>query len=92
MASTALDRYTRIHSTFPPPAEIGKQQERKGDVLDKIFTKSIPTVIVWDQDQAAKSVTPVSQVEEDDVWENMEHIDDADSAEAIGRTKRHRLP
>lgn len=86
--STALDRYTRVHSNFPPPQTIGQQQEHKGDVLEKIFMKTIPTVVVWDQDEVADPVTSVSQTDEDDVWEKMEHVEDVDT----GRIKRARLP
>lgn len=92
MASTALDRYTRIHSTFPPPQEMGQQQEQKGDVLDKVFMKSIPTVVVWDQGEVADSATSVSQIDEDDVWEKMEHVEDADDGETTVRTKHGRFP
>lgn len=92
MASTALDRYTRIHSTFPPPSKMGQQQEQKGDVLDKVFMKSIPTVVVWDQGEVTDSTTSVSQMDEDDVWGEMEHVEDADDGEITVRTKRGRFP
>ncbi|KAG6854322.1 hypothetical protein C0991_008217 [Blastosporella zonata] len=68
LASASLDRYVRIHSTFSPPPKVGQQQEQKGAVLDKIFMKSTPTVIVWDH-----AVTQESTVstQDDDVWETM---------------------
>jgi len=68
IASTALDRYVRIHSTFPPPQQLGQQQEGKGEVLERAFMKSTPTVIIWDQ---AMKQTPVAVLEDDDVWETM---------------------
>ena len=85
LASTALDQFSRIHSTFAPPPEAGQQQERKGEVLDKIFMQSIPTVVVWDHE-----LTPVSSTTddaEDEVWDNMAHVDE-DSDEGLGGRKK----
>jgi ribosome biogenesis protein NSA1 len=48
LVSTALDRYARVHSTFPPPPEAGQPQDDKGSVLEKVYMKSIPTCVVWD--------------------------------------------
>ena len=48
LVSTALDRYARVHSTFPPPPEAGQPQGDKGAVLEKVYMKSIPTCVVWD--------------------------------------------
>ncbi|KAL0946956.1 hypothetical protein HGRIS_013112 [Hohenbuehelia grisea] len=75
LCSTALDRIARIHSTFPPPTEAGQQQEQKGAVLEKVFTKALPTVVLWDQDA---TVSASEEPQEDDVWENMERADDTD--------------
>jgi len=73
MVSTALDRYARVHSVFPPPERAGSHQERKGTVLEKIYLNSVPTVMVWDQCLIDEpSVSP--QEEADEVWNNMEHI------------------
>ena len=52
MASTALDRFVRIHCTPLPPQQAGQQVEKKGEILDKVYVKSIPTVIIWDGDIA----------------------------------------
>lgn len=49
LVSTALDRYARVHSTYPPPAEAGQPQDNKGTVLDKVYLKSVPTCVVWDE-------------------------------------------
>jgi ribosome biogenesis protein NSA1 len=48
LVSTALDRYARVHSTFPPPPEAGQPQDDSGAVLEKVYMKSIPTCVVWD--------------------------------------------
>ncbi|KAF8077995.1 hypothetical protein FPV67DRAFT_1402757 [Lyophyllum atratum] len=86
LASTALDRYVRIHSTFPPPGQVGQQQEQKGEVLDKVYMKSIPTVIVWNH---AVKVTPIAAPEDEDVWENMETAEGySDDEESRSRKKR----
>ncbi|KAK0240194.1 hypothetical protein EDD85DRAFT_824627 [Armillaria nabsnona] len=77
IASASLDRYFRLHSTVPPPSEIGHNSEDKGQVLDKIYTKSIPTVIVWDGDTAAVSRADASAGNEDDaVWDAMENVNE----------------
>ena|SRR6266849_5918356 len=48
LISTALDRYARVHSTYPPPPETGQPQDEKGAVLEKVYMKTIPTCVVWD--------------------------------------------
>jgi ribosome biogenesis protein NSA1 len=49
LISTALDRYARVHSTYPPPAEAGQPQNNKGTVLEKVYLKSVPTCVIWDE-------------------------------------------
>ena len=89
LASTALDRFARIHSTSSPPEHMGEQVETRGEVLEKVYTKSIPTVIVWDG-----SVPGLSEGKEnDDVWDGMEDIGFSDEDEDIvGRRKRAKEP
>lgn len=48
LISTSLDRYARVHSTYPPPPETGQSQDEKGAVLEKVYMKTIPTCVVWD--------------------------------------------
>lgn len=48
LISTSLDRYARVHSTYPPPPEAGQPQDEKGVVLEKLYMKTIPTCVVWD--------------------------------------------
>ncbi|KAG6818157.1 hypothetical protein H0H87_000062 [Tephrocybe sp. NHM501043] len=69
LASASLDRYVRVHSTFSPPKQVGQQQEHQGEVLDKIFMKSTPTVITWDHATLQEPAVPTQ--EDDDVWETM---------------------
>jgi len=85
LASTALDRLSRIHSTFAPPSKAGQQQEKKGEILDKIFMTSIPTVVVWDQEVAGVEKTTET---EDDVWNNMPPANDDSDEESGGRKKK----
>jgi len=73
LASSSLDRYARIHSCFPPP-QPAQQQVHKGEVLEKIYMKSIPTVIVWDKNETFAGNRPSAPNHDDDVWEAMEHI------------------
>ncbi|KAG5646641.1 hypothetical protein DXG03_002631 [Asterophora parasitica] len=89
MASTCLDRYVRIHTTFPLPQQTGQQQERKGEVAEKIFMKSTPTVVVWDQVVEEVPIETPDDAEDDDVWETMETADvDSDDQERGRRKKR----
>ncbi|KAG6889308.1 hypothetical protein C0995_001964 [Termitomyces sp. Mi166 len=69
LASTALDRFVRIHSTFPLTQQIGQQQEQKGQILVNVFMKCTPTVIVWDNVIGQEITAPM---EDGDVWETLE--------------------
>ncbi|KJA20199.1 hypothetical protein HYPSUDRAFT_217095 [Hypholoma sublateritium FD-334 SS-4] len=74
MASTALDRYVRVHSLVSPPPVAGSHQERKGGVLEKAYVTSIPTVIIWDKTVNKTPSEEYSAQDDDDVWNNMENI------------------
>lgn len=74
LASVSLDRFTRIHSTFAPATEVGKQQEEKGTVLEKAYMTTVPTVVIWDQ-SAAGNLYANTQEDEGDIWEQMKHVD-----------------
>lgn len=73
LASVSLDRFTRIHSTLPPPAEVGKQQEEKGTVLDKVYMTTVPTVVIWDHSAANHSDTAAKE-DEGDIWRQIKHV------------------
>ncbi|OJT15748.1 WD repeat-containing protein 74 [Trametes pubescens] len=75
LASAAQDRFVRLHSTFSPPAEARAQQERKGDVLDKLYMKVTPTVVVWDGQLDVSVGNAGEAVDEDDVWDAMPVVD-----------------
>lgn len=90
MASGAEDRFLRLHSTFAPPAQVGGQQEHKGEVLDKLYVKVKPTVVLWDGkvDVGADGEADGSDAEDaDDVWENMEDVDSDDERAARKKSK-----
>ncbi|KAJ7063254.1 hypothetical protein C8F01DRAFT_1055485 [Mycena amicta] len=90
LVSTALDRYCRIHSSFPPPSVAGQNQENqnKGQVIEKVFTTGVPTVVVWDGVDSLPHPTLQSNVEEgDDMWDEMENIVSDDESD---RRKRRR--
>lgn len=77
MASTALDRYARIHSIVSPPTMTGSNMEQKGQVLEKSYLTSVPTTIVWDKHTPATTTNEASTEEEsedDEVWNNMENV------------------
>ncbi|KAF8163257.1 hypothetical protein B0H34DRAFT_650386 [Crassisporium funariophilum] len=77
MISTGLDRYARVHSVVAPPAKAGSHQERKGQVLEKTYLASVPSVVVWDgripNDTPSNDIE--RQSEDDEIWDNMEHAD-----------------
>ncbi|TFY66144.1 hypothetical protein EVG20_g4943 [Dentipellis fragilis] len=92
LASSALDRYLRVHSRYPPPEDPNDQQEQKGEVLEKIFVKSIPTVIIWDKSQEHSKQKDVEgegeeESDDEDVWEGMQNVDD-DSEEDVPIKRR----
>ncbi|KAF9480119.1 hypothetical protein BDN70DRAFT_833309 [Pholiota conissans] len=77
MASTALDRYARVHSVVPPPAVAGSHMEQKGLLLKKMYLISVPTTIVWDKWEKSTTINEESSEEEnedDEVWDTMENI------------------
>ncbi|KAF7967689.1 hypothetical protein HWV62_33385 [Athelia sp. TMB] len=84
MASVGLDRFTRIHTTPLPPQEAGQQVDKKGEVLEKLYMKTTPTVIVWDGEVASSrpvkgsGSNEASDGEDEDVWDDMEHVGDSE--------------
>jgi ribosome biogenesis protein NSA1 len=87
MASTSNDRYARIHSTFPPPPREGQNIDRKGEVTEKVYVASVPTVVIWDDVVDAMKDFSSPPEEDDDVWNDMEEVGDND-AETRGNKKR----
>lgn len=91
MTSVCEDRYLRLHSSFPPPAEVGQQQEHKGEVLDKLYMKVKPTVVVWDgrASEISNTVQPGEDDDkdenDDDVWNKLQ---DAESDDEAGERKK----
>ena len=91
LISTSLDRYARVHSTCPPPPEMGQPQDEKGAVLEKVYMKTIPTCVVWDgitdenvdeDDDDEDGMQPGDDDNDDseddeDVWAGMEVADDS---------------
>jgi len=80
LVSTSLDRYARVHSTFPPPPEAGQPQDDKGAVLEKVYMKSIPTCVVWDGGANEEDA-------DKDVWEGMQVAEDSEDG---GETQARR--
>ena len=94
VASTALDRFARVHSTSVLPQQAGQQVEKKGEVLDKVYTKSIPTVVIWDGDAVNIGLntdnTDDGEIdnEDDNVWDTMQNVGDSDGEDVPRGTKR----
>ncbi|KAI0637075.1 hypothetical protein C8Q77DRAFT_1154947 [Trametes polyzona] len=90
VGSAAQDRFVRLHSAFPPPPQQGQQQEHKGEVLDKLYMKVIPTVIVWTgkTDLLDAAAAEDAADGEDDVWDAMQAADS--DSEDEGKAKRRK--
>jgi ribosome biogenesis protein NSA1 len=100
LASVSLDRFARIHSTFPLPLKAGQRQEQKGQVLERIFMNSVPTAIIWDQSDCVRSLADAEAQKDgdDDVWDELENIENESRAEEdtnmmakSRQTKRQRI-
>lgn len=87
VASVCEDRFLRLHSSFAPPSEVGQQQDQKGEVLDKLYMKVKPTIVVWDGRASVPETTSEGDKdeEEDDVWNELDDVESDD--EAGGRKK-----
>ncbi len=74
MASASQDRFVRLHTTFGPPAQEGQQQDQKGEVMDKLYMKVVPTVVIWDGQDASDRRAAERDEEgvDDDVWDTMQ--------------------
>ena len=74
VGSTSLDRFFRLHGT----ASETSAKDNKGHTLEKVYTKSIATVVVWDASyEDSRSPAPEDdESEEDQVWEGMENAGD----------------
>ncbi|GBE82339.1 WD40-repeat-containing domain protein [Sparassis latifolia] len=81
LASVSQDRFLRLHSTYTPPEEVGQQQSKKGEVLDKVYMKVTPTFVAWDQNADLEPASRSQDDDEDqhgvgdDVWANMEDVE-----------------
>ncbi|KAH8117551.1 hypothetical protein DFH11DRAFT_1541795 [Phellopilus nigrolimitatus] len=101
LGSTSRDRFFRLHSTSPPPATAGQQQDGRGDVLGSLYMRSVPTAIVADL-SACKSAhlskgawgQPGGDENEDmdengeDVWAEMQDAGESEGEEKETRYKR----
>ncbi|KAJ6502599.1 hypothetical protein C8R45DRAFT_1092425 [Mycena sanguinolenta] len=91
LVSTALDRYCRIHTSFPPAPEAGQSQDNKGQVVEKVFMTSIPTVVAWDGVESRTSVPELGAEDDDDnVWNDMENVEDSGD-ESKERKRRRKV-
>ena len=98
LISTSLDRYARVHSTYPPPPETGQPQDEKGAVIEKVYMKTIPTCVVWDgvtdgdkDDDDEDRMRPGGGNDDDDsgddedVWAGMQVAEDSENDRRTGR-------
>ncbi|KAG2364499.1 hypothetical protein BDR07DRAFT_1482443 [Suillus spraguei] len=77
LASASIDRYMRIHSIVQFPDKVGQHLDKKGTVLERVFMTTIPTVVVWDQEQDTLPVNEDEQ-EGEDVWKSMKNAIEGD--------------
>lgn len=98
LASISLDRFFRLHTMHEPPASPGPAAQKKGQTVSKTYVKSIPTVVVWDEE-----VVPVTEDENaqdkdggdrdededgEDVWGGMEMIKEDEESDEDEAPKR----
>jgi len=76
VGTTSLDRFFRLHGT----ASEASAKDRKGQTLEKVYTKSIPTVVVWDSsyEDGQSSAPEGDEGEGDQVWEDMQNAEDGE--------------
>jgi len=74
VGTTSLDRFFRLHGT----ASEASAKDGKGQTLEKVYTKSVPTVVVWDSsyEDRQSSIPESDGAEGDQVWEDMENAED----------------
>jgi len=101
LISTSLDRYARVHSTYPPPPEAGQPQDEKGAVLEKVYMKTIPTCVVWDgvadededdddddRSRPGGGADDDDSADDEDVWAGMEAAADSENEGQQGQRRR----
>ena len=89
VGTTSLDRFFRLHGT----ASEASAKDRKGQTLEKVYTKSIPTVVVWDSsyEDGQSSMPEGDEGEGDEVWEDMQNAeDDKDEDEKSSPNSSHK--
>lgn len=75
VGSTSLDRFFRLHEV----ASENSAKDMKARTLERSYTNSIPTVVVWDpwyEDGRSSSLPEDDEREGDEVWEGMEDAED----------------
>ena len=89
LASGAEDRFLRLHSTFPPPGFEGAHQEEKGQVLEKVYMKVMPTTVIWDGqvEIPVKNVEDQSDEEDDAIWDGMQEVESDEEGTQNKKTK-----
>lgn len=100
LGSTCRDRFFRLHSTFPPPEQAGKQQEERGEVLGELYMKSVPTAIAFgpsvgdaDRTSMRRNTVDDEEMEQDDdgedVWAGLEDVEDSDEdSDKVSKKRR----
>ena len=67
--------------------------EKKGEVLDKVYTRSIPTVVIWDGDVSIarshidRADKGENDSDDDNVWDTLENVGDSDREDVPRNTK-----
>jgi ribosome biogenesis protein NSA1 len=74
VGTTSLDRFFRLHGR----ACEASAKDRKGQTLEKVYTKSVATVVVWDSsyEDGQSSIPKDDEGEGDQVWEGMQNAED----------------
>jgi len=60
--------------------------DRKSAVLEKIYVATVPTVVIWDE--TADTSKDSTEEQEDEVWNDMEQVNETDTKEIQRKNKR----
>jgi ribosome biogenesis protein NSA1 len=75
LASTSLDRFFRLHSTYDPRNALTDGSNRKGEVLAKVWVKSAASCVAWDgKVPAPRDVLDEEDEHEHDIWAELQDV------------------
>ncbi|KZV91057.1 WD40 repeat-like protein [Exidia glandulosa HHB12029] len=84
--SSSMDRYVRLHTTFPAPSTAGKNMDGRGEIVAKLYTQDVVTAVA--STPIAVPQTSLGDEEDgEDIWDQMQSVDD-DEEDQTRRKRR----